>query len=234
MDVIIPNMNQIQMLMFAFQEKDVIGMTQKIKNEYYRQFLDKGEIKLLSEDDIQKALLNVRGRFTNEARALIITLYYTGARPVEALNLKGGSFSKDKHFCKIEVPAAKGGVTRPIWLPLKKGLIKEIYKYATGVYPETYLFFHFRGKYKRSVQTKKGIKERIDISDRLRYYFKKWFKDMPISPYYLRHNRFTKQSEQGWSADDIMQMKGSRTTDSVRMYMHRSAEKGKKMGRKIE
>jgi site-specific recombinase XerD len=210
----------------------------RIKNKWYRQFLDEGIIRTLSEDDIIKALDNVKGNYSAEGKALLTTLYYTGARPIEVLDLKAKDIIKKNSYVLIKLRGAKKGKPRTIYLRYSLPLAKELYKYATTVYNEMFLFFHYRSSYKREVTSNKGeTKVVYETTAKLRYWFKKWFSnvlDDGISPYFLRHNRFSKMMEAGLSIEEIKQMKGSRTTSSVEPYLHLSSRTAKKIARKNE
>ena len=206
-----------------------------VTNKNYREFLDKGVIKTLGERDIIKALRNVTGKYKFEGRALLITLYYTGARPVEVLNLTPKDIRKEDSYLIIEIPASKGGKARPFYLQYEKELVKELYIYASRLFEGMFLFYHFKGNYRRVYKTKIGnIKERISETDKLRYYFKKWFKGViegGIPPYFLRHNRFSKSSLAGMTDREIKQLKGS---GSIDFYTHLSARTAKSLAKKID
>lgn len=208
----------------------------KIKNVHYRQFLDNGIITLLTEDQIDISLSNVTGRNKLEGRALLIALYYTGARPNEILSLYGKDVKQEGSFIVIQIPSSKGGLPRPVYLQYKKDKVKELYKFALGVFPDLYLFPNFRNSYTRTKINKKGvIKENTEITDKLRYYFKKWFKNIEggISPYFLRHNRFSSLISKGATQEDIRFLKGGKTLTSVTPYLHLSAASSKKLAKKI-
>lgn len=205
----------------------------KIKNKNYREFLDKGTIKLLHEPDIERALMNVTGRYSKEGRALLITLYYTGGRPVEVLSLKPADIEKKGGKVIINMPAAKNGLPRPVWLNYKFPLVKELYKYTRSMFPGMFLFHHFRGKYER---IRKG-KVYIEVADKLRYYLNKWFADIiedSIPPYYLRHNRLSKLSAAGATMDELRMFKGAKDFNSIIPYIHLSADIAKKISKKID
>jgi len=209
---------------------------EKIRNKWYKKFLNEGIIDTLSEKDIYKALENVNGKYSNEGRALIITLYYTGARPVEVLDIKAKDVTKDQSYVLIKVRGAKKGRQRTIYLRYSLPLVQELYKYATSIYDEMFLFFHFRSQYKRGVKNRKGEVVFYEVTtDKLRYWFRKWFNNViedGIPPYFLRHNRFSKMMEAGLTIEEIKQMKGSRTTASVEPYLHLSTRTAKKLARK--
>lgn len=206
----------------------------KIRNKRYREFLDQGLITTLNESDILQALKLIDGEHIKEGRALLIIAYYTGARPTEYLKLKPKHITKKGSYCVVMMPASKGGKTRVIYLQLKRPLIKEFYQFACTIFDGVFLFYHYRTHYVRKIETKDGIKERIDVTDGLRYHFKKWFRDEKITPYFLRHNRFSKLSESGATAEEIRQMKGSKTLESVFPYLHLSKRTAKKLARKLD
>ena len=203
-----------------------------VTNKNYRQFLDHSIIDTISEDQIKIALNNVTGKHTREGRALLITLYYTGARPNEVLNLKGKDVSKQESYIVFKMPGSKGGKTRPIYIPYRRELIRTVYNYSMGVFPDMYLFYNFRSKYTRY---KNGV-ESNEVSNNLRYYFKKWFTGViegSIPPYFLRHNRFSNMAERGVSMEEILFYKGGLSMACVNKYVHLSTKTAKNIAKKI-
>lgn len=207
--------------------------TSTIKNKHYRQFLDNGVINLLTVEQINQALDNVKGKHRTEGRALLIALYYTGGRPNEVLRLQAKNITNQKSYIIIQIKGSKRGLPRPIYLQNKRKLVKELYKYACSLFPEQLLFFNYKSKYIR--KCKNG--DRLEFTDSLRYYFKIWFKGVvedPIPPYFLRHNRFSKLSEAGVDDNSLMQLKGSRTFQSIQAYKHLSVKSAKLLAKKID
>lgn len=206
----------------------------KISNKNYRQFLDSGIITLIGTDRLTQALDNIKEKYTREGRALLITLYYTGARPNEVLRLKAEDIKKESSFITIQVPGSKGGLPRKVYIPLSRKYIMELLHYSKS-WPENYiLFYHYQSKYVRKVINKKGVMLRKDISNKLGYYVRKWFNgvlDESISPYYLRHNKFSQLAMKGATMDMIRQVKGSRTFESCMAYIHMSTDLAKKAAR---
>lgn len=209
----------------------------KIKNRNYLDFLDNGIIDpILEEADIIKVLDNIKHSSRSEARALVILLYYTGCRPVEALNMVAKDITKKGRYIIAKIPASKRGLARSLHLYFTLPLVKELYKYACGLMPERYLFYSFKGSYKRTTINKKGIpKTHIEQTDKLRYWIYKWFSVLPdldtLPPYYLRHNRFSKLALAGASDRELRQFKGSKTAESIAYYTHLSSERSKKLAR---
>lgn len=212
----------------------------RIKNKNYRQFLDLGIINLLTADQIKQALANVTGRYVLEGRALICAGYLTGARPIEYLSLRGKDIRKEKSYFVAQLSGSKGGKPRPIYMQNKNPFAKELYDFALGVFPEAYLFNNFRSYYPKTVKVKlkdgntKYI-EYVEITSKLRYHFAKWFKHLEgsISPYFLRHNRFSSLSNKGVKDEDLIQLKGSKTIQSIQSYKHLSTKAAKDLARFI-
>lgn len=216
----------------------------KIKNEHYLKFLRGDFIDLLTETDIQKAIHNAETYKSNrnykgsEAAALLIIMYYTGARPIEVLRLKGKDITKEAQHLKLALTTAKKGTSRYVYLPLKKPLVKKFETYADRIYPDLPLFFHFRNSYTRLYRRKNGeVKTYIETTDKLRFWFKIWFDGVmtdPIPPYYLRHNRFSSLMMKGASPEEVRQFKGSKDLKSVMPYLHMSSAQAKKISRILE
>ena len=212
----------------------------KIKNRNYRKFLDEGMIDLIGNEEIKLALANVKGRYKKEGRALLICAYATGARPVEYLQLKGKNIRREKHEIYIKLPAAKNGLPRDIPISIRRmPFVVELYKYAVSCMPDMFIFWHFRTNgYRRLRKLKSGeIREYIEYTDSLRYHFNKWFEGVipgSISPYFLRHNRFSKMMTKGATTEQVRLWKGSKTLASVSPYAHLSKEMAQKASKFVD
>ena len=213
----------------------------KITNKNYKRFFDDGIITTLTEDNIRAALGNVQGKHIREGRALLLILYYTGARPNEVLNLRGKDIIKEDNYIVVKMPGSKRGKARSIYLPYRIVLAREIHKYSIGVFPDMFLFYNFRSDCKRYItwKSKGEIKGNnyIEVSHKLRYHFNKWFEgviDGSIPPYFLRHNRFSKFAEKGISMEQIRITKGSKSMSSVDPYVHLSTKTAKEIARKLD
>lgn len=203
-----------------------------IKNQLYRQFLDDGIIKFLEIEDIKKALENIEGKHKAEARSLLIALYYTGARPHEILKTHAGDITEEGSYIIIKVAGGvKKSLPRSIYVSKSRPLVAELLIYARSFFPGYIIFNHFRSSYVRTYAGKRGIKEYNDLSAKLRYHVRKWFSFMEkeVTPYFIRHNRFSKLMAAGASLDEVRQTKGSRTMDSIMPYLHLSTFQAKKV-----
>jgi site-specific recombinase XerD len=208
----------------------------KIKNPNYRKFLDTGIMEIIEEDKINAILDNIKGKYRQEARSLVICMYYTGARPIEILNIKAKDISKTRQHILLNIKGSKRGVPRVVYLKYKLPLVKEFYSYCSSLFEEMLLFYHFRNKYiRRFINNKGEIKEREEITSKLTYYFKRWCKGViDIPPYYLRHNRLSKLAQKGASDRLLMQLKGAKDSKSVQPYIHMSKEGSKKLAKLID
>lgn len=213
----------------------------KIKNKNYKRFLEEGIIELLDQEDIKKALENVKGKYKIEGRSLIIAFYCTGARPNEILRLRSKDIFRAKVGNKIiiKLQSSKNGLPREMIFSIRKlPLIKELYNYSMSIFQEQFLFYHFSDHYVRTKTLKSGeVRQYIEISNKLRYHFNKWFEnviDDSIPPYYLRHNRFSKMIKEGATLEQIRLIKGAKTVNSVYPYVHMSKEIASKASKYID
>lgn len=206
----------------------------KIKDSSYKQFLDTGLIQLIDNDIFEKALNSIKHRFKEQSRALLILLYYTGARPSELLELQGEHFKKEGRHIKVTLPTKKGGRYRTLYL-YNKGHIKEVYQYTLTLFPTQYLFWNFRAKSKKLVKykTAKGLKVKpyIETTKKVRHHVLKW---IGYTPYFLRHNRFSSMASKGASDFEIMFAKGSKSLESVTPYRHMSQRQAKKTAKYLQ
>lgn len=207
----------------------------RLKNKLYLDLLNGEFIRTFKVVDLHRVMQNidsdsVKGKA--QAKALVTLLYYTGARPGEILELKGQDVLREKNYMYLHLSTLKGGIPRKITLSFRKPYIKEAWAYIKQVFPTWYIFHKYRGSYSRLKTTKKGdMKEYKEVSYKLRYYFKKWFKDIPVPPYFLRHNCFSIMAEKGASDQEIRMAKGARTVKSVAPYIHLSKKRAIRISR---
>jgi site-specific recombinase XerD len=194
--------------------------------------LDTGWIDLISKEEIIKVLNDMKERNIIEARALLICLYMTGARPSEVLDLKSDQFIKQGQSLHIKLDTKKHGQPRQLILNMKEPFIKELYLYVSKLMPGTNVFVHYKNRYIRV----RGIKTYEETTGKLGYYFKKWFKNLenPVNPYFLRHSRLSQLSQSGASLEELLWFKGAKSIESVMPYVHQSSAIAKKLGNKIK
>jgi len=208
-----------------------------VKNPNYLKFLKDGDIRIITTSDIEKALANVKDKYATEGKALIIMMYYTGARPVEILSLRGRDIQREANYMRIQMPGSKKGLSRPIHLLFARKFIKQLFNFCITIHEDMYIFYHYRGYYSREYKGLHGTTINLEITRKPRYYFQKWFSNViegGINPYYLRHNRFSKLAANGADLQDIRMLKGARTIESVMPYVHMSTKISKRVARKID
>lgn len=227
-------------------------MPGKVKNPYYKAFLKGDLIYEIRREDFIMVLDNIIHEYQDQARAMLILLWCTGARPNEILRLTTDRFIKTDKYLDVKVPGSKGSMERMIRLPLKDPLIVEVWEYVKQYPNRFFLFFFFRSKavrygvtktYKRKNRitgemetvTKHYDKIYDEISHKLRYYIPKWFTVLfpeGIPPYYLRHNRMSIAAEK-LDSSALMMLKGSKTEASVRAYVHQTRKTQRKISQEL-
>lgn len=214
----------------------------KIKNKFYKEFIETGIIQTINKTDFKKVLDNVEHRQTEQCKNLLRVLFYTGCRPKEALMLKAKDFKQEGKYCKVIIPSVKRGVSRTIFLNLSDPEINTLFDWTQKHYPEIILFWVLKSNKTRTnikAKLKNGVTKTYtdvyeDTTNNLRHWFKKWFNVLDPdghTPYFLRHNHFSRLSEAGASMEDIMMVKGARSIESVRPYLHMSTRKAKSIAK---
>lgn len=225
-----------------------------VKNHFYKEFLDGFLLNEISRDDIIQVLDNINHKHMNQARALVIIAWTTGARPNEYLRLTPEHFSRSTEFLEIKMPSSKGSKARIISLPRyykdtkeEDPLAKEIFEYQRKLFEKQYLFWFFRSdsirdgvikRYKKkdgTIVEKKYDKIYNQISRKLAYYFPKWFDCLfpeGVPPYYLRHNRATKVYEAVGSGG-TMETFGWQKEETMKKYMHKTKKMRKEIGKSL-
>lgn len=208
----------------------------------YSSIIREGLFELITVEQLTKALDRIpRTTARNRsARCLIIALYYLGARPNEVLRLVPNDFSKEGSYFIIKVPGSKGGYRRPLMFTSKHEHLRELYDYATKAIalPDQLLFWQYVSTYIRVRSVRGKDKMYKEISNKLRYYFARWFKGIipkeQLTPYILRHNCFSRMASKGASLEQIRQAKGGRTMSSVMPYVHMIKADAKKIGKYMQ
>jgi integrase len=211
-------------------------MPNRITNRWYRQFLDDRTIEPITEEEVKKALENIKGDYADMGRALLITLYYTGCRPAEALELKTENFSVQGTKLSISFKTLKRGVPRQLILSMSQNkLLMQLSAYAKTMPPQLYIFHRFRGAYVRSTRLKDGTtKTRTETSYKVYWHLIRWFKNVregSIPPYFLRHSLFSKLGEKGLTTRELAYVKGARRESSVEAYVHITPKQKEKISK---
>lgn len=202
---------------------------------------------LTLKEDITTALEQVEHpKYQAEARAFVIVLWSSAARPNEVLNLKRTDVKKQGNNLLITFPGSKGSNPRTLTFPLSSPLITEAWKFIQKKWDWEYLFAHFRTdrtknhttKTKMVLNPETGLKEKKTITytkeypvpaDNIRYWFKKW---VLRTPYYYRHNRMTIAAED-LPIRQLQELKGAKKEDSVYVYLRSTQQAREKIGKSL-
>jgi len=211
-----------------------------ITDARYKTFLTQGKsIEFIKLNEFELMLKNVKHKHQQQARALFIMLYFTGRRPAEILELTPELITKQRTHINILFPTKKGGIVSNLMFPLTNPYFKEFWDYANSAgFPGFKIFWAFRGKkgggyYKKIVKWvirngEQRVKEYPGETKRLRYWVKKW---CGITPYFFRHNRFSKMMLQGASFADVMHAKGAKGYGSIFPYIGYSKKMAKRLSK---
>lgn len=220
-------------------------MAPKITNPRYLQFRDPAQdFDEFTLEEFKEKLDKIQ--FTNpdktaQARALCIAVFYTGLRPIEIINLKPEAIKKVGQDVTIFLKAAKNGLEGNIMLPSSK-LVNEFYDYSKKIIPGMHIFYYFRSASRNKPRYKKfhkvlnlggkieTVSEEVkgdypNPAHNLTYFFTSRF---GVSPYYFRHNRFTKMKKLGASNDEIRMSKLGKTEYSTLAYIKYDTVENKK------
>lgn len=213
----------------------------KITNEYYREFLDKGSIRIMEPIEFHRLLDTMKfesHKFKQaEWQNYLYLLYWSGRRPTEILRLKGEDIKKDKGYIVIMFPTLKKGRTTNFYFSCKLVQdIKKVYKWAKSRHPSLLLFPSLISQNTKEIKWKKKNGEIIKKSykepaSNIFYYVKKFFR---VPPYFFRHNRFSDMMMKGADIYDIQHAKGGKDVRSVSPYLHLSKKAAKKTAKFIK
>jgi len=181
----------------------------KYCKEALLKFWKEGVIEVI--EDIDWILDNCRSK---QERALIITLFLTGARPSELALLKKEDFQKIGNTLWVIIRTKKKGRARRIPLPLKNKYVSELWEYVKNLLLGQKAFWQYDTWFR--------IRNLVYRVTERKY-----------SPYFFRHNRMSLLAIKGASAQEIKYFKGARTILSVEPYLHLSTSVMKKLRKYI-
>lgn len=218
----------------------------KIKNEAYKSFLSGQLFQKINREEFTAILENVKYKHQKQARALVIMAWMSAGRPNEYMSLVAEDITKKGNYLKIRLRGSKGSYAREILLPFNDEWVKEVWEYNKKLFPKQYVFWSLRSQSKRKSTTRTFYKKGPDglvqkhtkvyekeyeyPSHKLWYHFQKWMK---LPPYYLRHNRLSIVAETAKNPNQLMLLKGAKSWDSVRVYLHQSEEQAKKTAKDL-
>lgn len=180
----------------------------------------------IEQQEFAECLDKVDHKSKEAARAILILLYYTGCRPIEALELTRNSFKKEGRHLIVFFPGVKGGNIGSISLSLNNKHIVELAGYVLqNWFPEQLVFFELLGVRKMGVKFVKiknkggdvSLIQSFDKTYKVRYLVQKTFGTVP---YFFRHNRFSRAMMKGASLAQIKELKRAKSEASCYVYLH--------------
>lgn len=171
-----------------------------------------------------KRLLDYAYKMQGERGLIIKTLFFTGARVNEFINIKKEHIYFDE--CKIFIEKGKRGKQRFVPIPLF--LRDELKTYLDGKPKNVYLFENNRGTHYstmriwqmvREVATNAGLIELEQVKGKKGSIYKYKLKEgKPIFPHILRHSIATFLLEKGMPLDQVQAFLGHEDPKTTEIY----------------
>lgn len=216
----------------------------RISNIEYKKFRETGLIEIIQPTQLQEWIDSIEpGMYTKEqARALLIILYYSGRRPSEIILLKRQDITREpgEKVFWVTFPTKKKGISSTLAFRSSNKHLKEFYDFAVKAFPFMPIFNSFQSKStvttKWKTKNKEGgfdFKEKSHAytSHKVGYWVKKW---TGKPPYYFRHSRMSQLAKKGATAFELMHFKGAKDLKSVNAYVHMSQPEAKKLSKMIQ
>lgn len=168
-------------------------------------------IEILSVEEVRDLIANTQNL---KHKAILATLYYTGARISELLNIKIENICNeifdDEKYYKINIVCGKGSKGRSVPVPVE--LIELLREYYTKekYKPESFIFESYGKKYSASSVRKIIIK---NYKGRKRVY-----------PHLFRHSFATHLVDKGIQLVKLQRLLGHKSMNSVMLYVHLSSK----------
>lgn len=206
---------------FDSKSKNTVMLAAASLKFFYREILGKdfANVKMpkkdsklpevLTKDEVKKMIDSADNQ---KSRLIISTLYSTGLRVSELVNLK----VEDVNFSEKTGWVRRGKGAKDRLFVLSENVAKEITEYINGK-EQKYLFSKEEPLTTRNIQKIiKGTKTRAGISKR-------------VTPHTLRHSFATHLLEQGTDIRLIQTMLGHSSLSTTQVYTHVSSEQIKKV-----
>ena len=165
---------------------------------------------VLTPDEVRRLIAGAKNLYH---RTMLMTLYGTGLRRSELLQLKVSDIDSQRMVIRIE--RGKGGHGRKV--PLSPTLLTALREYYRWMRPQTYLF---PGQ-EHGWRADRPLTSRC-IWDAVRYAAKTAGIDLRVSPHTLRHSYATHLLEAGADLRTIQVLLGHADLTHTTMYLHLS------------
>ena len=200
-----------------------------VKNTTYRKFLDDGVIEVLTVEQFEEKLKNLRRRRPYELqawRALMIFLYYTGASPCHSMLLFRREVRITGNWLIFDI-STKNGLVRTVYVSRSRPLVNELFKWINRLTPDLKVFAPCGHTRQVNVRGKQYEVLTGSISVEVR-------KTFGFPAYYFRHSRLSSLGQQGVDRESLKVFAGVKNDIALRAHVHFSPLAAKKIGRKIK
>jgi integrase/recombinase XerD len=200
----------VKQLIDFVNERFELGISAKVRQEKVQQQYSLKDEELLTEQDYQKLIAAVREENDHRSLAIFETMYYTGMRVSEMLQLRVDHINQDI----LKDIKGKGGKYRDIFISgkLRKTLIKylQIRQQPFSVRTDS-LFVGQRGPINR--QTVHNLMKK--------YARLAGIEESKAHAHNLRHLFCIRAAEKGFSIDELAKLAGHSDTNTTRIYLEK-------------
>ena len=166
---------------------------------------------VLSPDEVRRLIAGAKNLYH---RTMLMTLYGTGLRRSELLQLKVGDIDSRRMVVRVE--RGKGGHGREV--PLRPTLLAALREYYRWMRPQTYLF----PGTPRRLAHRPAPHARRSIWEAVRFAARAAGIDRRVSPHTLRHSYATHLLEAGADLRTIQVLLGHADLTHTTVYLHLS------------
>jgi integrase/recombinase XerD len=200
----------VKQLIEFLNERYELGISAKVRQEKVQQQYSLKDEELLTEEDYQKLIKVVDGAGDIRTKAILETMYFTGMRVSEMLQMRTDHIRQDV----VKDIRGKGGKYRDIFISnkLRKTLMKylQVRKQPFSVRTD-YLFVGQRGCINRHT-----------VHNLMKKYAKlAGIEETKAHAHNLRHLFCLRAAEKGFSIDEIAKLAGHSDTNTTRIYLEK-------------
>lgn len=200
----------IKQLIEFLNERFELGVAAKVRQEKIQQQYSLNDDELLLEDDFKKLIKAVDDAGDLRAKAIFETMYYSGMRISEALQLRTDHIKQEV----LKDIRGKGGKYRDIFISdkLRKTLIKYLQVRKQPFSKRTNALF----------VGQRGPINRQTVHNLMKEYAEKAGIELTKAhAHNLRHLFGIRAAERGFTIDEIAKMMGHSDTNTTRIYLEK-------------
>lgn len=200
----------VKQLLDFLNDRFELGISAKVKQEKVQQQYSLKDEELLTEEDYQKLITAVRKGNDIRSLAIFETMYYTGMRVSEMLQMRTDHIKQDI----LKDIRGKGGKYRDIYISdkLRKTLIKYLQVRTQPFSVRTDALF----------VGQRGPINRHTVHNLMKKYAKlACIEESKAHAHNLRHLFCIRAAEKGFSIDELAKLAGHSDTNTTRIYLEK-------------